>query len=475
MTLHVLIVEDEADFIDEIRRVLDEVRGTPMVEITKSRTSAFDVMEKKFFDVIILDLTIPPIDGALDTNPLHGQAVFSKARAVAPGTPIVVLTGSPAEDFIPALLKQQQQVDIWGEGKTVGTVIFLKKYKFDEFPGIVAQIADAVDKLSEVELDRGEVQLTIEEDRLIRSFARRLGGTRCVIGLLGGGLSGAKVVRLRVTESQGIVAYDAVAKLGSHDEVRNEAERFDTLVSRLEPSATPRRLGTHDFGARARAGVFYSLASGFELTAFEIADTDGVKSATAIKNVERATKRWIEGVPETRRSVRTIRQRILSDEEHDAVKACLELDWTEEFESRQIQVRWACIHGDLHGSNILVSYEGAIVIIDYGDVGAGPASLDPVTLELSLLFYPQGPLSASGWPSEEQAAQWGNIDEYIRGCPATEFVMQCRGWASRVAAGNREIAASAYAYLMRQLKYSDTRKKLVLGLLEGVRSFYSST
>jgi hypothetical protein len=151
------------------------------------------------------------------------------------------------------------------------------------------------------------------------------------------------------------------------------------------------------------------------------------------------------------------------------------LDWVEDFESQFIQVRWGCIHGDLHGSNILVSAGGSITIIDYGDVADGPASLDPVTLELSLLFHPQSPFGRSAWPSLDQAVQWGNIHEYIRGCPAAAFVSECRDWGSRVAAGNREISASAYAYLCRQLIYEDTRKELALSLLAGVRSFYNST
>jgi hypothetical protein len=133
------------------------------------------------------------------------------------------------------------------------------------------------------------------------------------------------------------------------------------------------------------------------------------------------------------------------------------------------------IHGDLHGSNVLVSDEGSVTVIDYGDVGDGPASLDAVTLELSVLFHPQSPLGSSGWPSTEQARQWGNIDEYVLGCPAVRFVSECRRWASRVAAGNREISASGYAYLIRQLKYTDTRKELIFALFDGVRSFYNST
>jgi CheY-like chemotaxis protein len=477
MTLYILIVEDEADFIDELRHVLAEMPGASAVQIAKSRTSAFEFLEKEFFDLIILDLNIPTIDGALDTDPLHGHAVFAKARSEAPGTPILVLTGSPAEDFIPALLRQQQQIDIWGEGRNVGTIDFLKKYEFDDCPARLKPVASAIDRLGEVELDRGQLNLAIEDDRLIRIFARKFGGTRCVVSLLGGGLSGAKVVRLRVTDSGGVLLHDAVAKLGTPQDIRNEGMRFDNQVSRLDPSATPRKLATLDFGARAQAGIFYGLADPgrFNATGFEVAKEGTARSGTMAKNIEGATKRWIDGVSQSRRTIKQIRQRVLADADLAELKGGFPLGWVDEFESHPIQTRWACIHGDLHGSNILVSADGAIVLIDYGDVGEGPASLDPVTLELSLLFHPQSPLAGSGWPSQEEAAQWGNLDEYLRRCPSPIMVSECRQWALRVAAGNREIAASAYGYLVRQLKYKDTDKNLVLALLDGVRSHYGST
>ena len=38
-----------------------------------------------------------------------------------------------------------------------------------------------------------------------------------------------------------------------------------------------------------------------------------------------------------------------------------------------------------------------------------------------------------------------------------------------------EIAATAYSYLIRQLKYDDTNKELALALLSGVRAFYDAT
>ena len=163
---------------------------------------------------------------------------------------------------------------------------------------------------------------------------------------------------------------------------------------------------------------------------------------------------------------------MLGDALFEEIRAAYGLDWILDFEAREIQSRWACVHGDLHGCNILVAADGAIVLIDYGEVGDGPASLDPVTLELSLLFHPDSVRAAGEWPTVDQARAWGALDIYLVDCPFTEFVRECRQWALRVGAGNRDVAASAYSYLLRQLKYDDTNKDISLALLEGVRSFY---
>ena len=137
-----------------------------------------------FFDLIVLDLKIPTIDGALDANPQHGHAVFARAQSVAPGTPVFVLTGSPAEDFIPAMLRQQQQVDVWSEGRKVGTIGFLQKSKLDECPAMLEPIATAVNRLSDVELDRDGVTLTLQDDRLIKMRWNTVSGFSCWWGLI---------------------------------------------------------------------------------------------------------------------------------------------------------------------------------------------------------------------------------------------------------------------------------------------------
>jgi aminoglycoside phosphotransferase (APT) family kinase protein len=194
-----------------------------------------------------------------------------------------------------------------------------------------------------------------------------------------------------------------------------------------------------------------------------------------IAGIESSLRRWSEGVPQTRYEIRQVRRRLLTDADMERIAEKFELDWVAAFEDRLIQIRWCVIHGDLHGSNVLTSNSGQAVVVDYGDVGEGPASLDPITLELALLCHPQSPIRGGNWPTAENCEHWGDLDRYLVDCPCAEYVRSCREWAQRLAAGNREIAACAYSYLVRQLKYEDTDKGRVMSLLKGVKNLFEAT
>ena len=183
-----------------------------------------------------------------------------------------------------------------------------------------------------------------------------------------------------------------------------------------------------------------------------------------VTQLQHIFSRWQEGVGATKRTVKAIRQQLLPD---DIAATTLINQYSidiGDIEEREIAVKWPCIHGDLHGANVLVDDHNNAMVIDFGDVGPGPAALDPVTLELSLFFHPDAlPENAVVQPAVAQG--WANLDGYAEQFAAKEFIRSCRQWAHAVAAGDREVFACCYAYALRQLKYQDTNKDIAIALV----------
>ncbi|MDB5575363.1 MAG: hypothetical protein JWR80_539 [Bradyrhizobium sp.] len=472
--MHILIVEDEDDVIEDLKAVIEALSHNVQIRTAKSRDSACALLDSDFFDFAIFDLKIPTQDGGLDGEPQHGHYVFAHARTRAPGMNILVLTSSPSEDFTATMLQAKELVDIWSEGRKVGTIDFLRKLDFIKAPGIIAPIIGAIEALEEIELNLRDVNLSIEQDRLIRIFAKKFQSGRCVVSSLTPGRSGATPLRLQLFDQAGAPIQTAVAKLGPLAKVQDECTRYDTSVILLNPASTPRKLATLEYGAGATAGIFYGLAEGFDQSLFQVISANDAAAARAVEAVGVALAQWPAGVPESRQTVAKVRQCWLSDESAADLQRAFGLDWAPAYEAEYVQTRWCCVHGDLHGGNILVSPDQLAVLIDYGDVGPSAASFDPLTLELSAVLHPDIEKSAA-WPTLEQCRNWANVDIYLDGSPIPLFVRQCRAWAGALAAGDREIAATAYAYLLRQLKYDDTDKERIVALLDGIRAYRAAT
>lgn len=472
--MRVLVVEDQEEWVEAITRVAEKLQPQPVLTFAESRDAARTQIDEAFFDLIVLDLKIPTSDGALDEDPTHGLATFTYAREHAPGTPILVLTGSQAEDFIPHLLGQAQQVDIWGSNQPAGIVSFIKKLNVADLPAALDAIGREVAALSNVEVHSPDYGLPLGYDRLIRAFARRFDGARCEVSTLGG-LSGAQVLRLRITNAHGGRPISVVAKLGSISAIRVENAHFENRISLLTGAATPRKLDMREFGAKDCAGIFYQLAEGFDFTAFAASEWNNNAAAAVPNHLRRLTAPWSMAVPETQKTIGEIRERVLWPDDFNKVVEAHGLDWVGAFEARPAQTVWCVVHGDLHGENALVSADGTPVLIDYGDVDAGPRSLDPISLEFSLLFHPKSSLVNGPWPSDAQARRWFDLEAYLQDCPVPEFVRAARQWAVEAAAGRRELAATAYAYFIRQLKFSTTDGARALALLEGCRALYDTT
>nr|BFE94183.1 hypothetical protein GCM10020185_47190 [Pseudomonas brassicacearum subsp. brassicacearum] len=99
--MNILIIEDDPDFVEDITRRVSAICRDPVYTITSSKdTAIFFEIQNNFFDLILLDLRIPSLQNAMDSDPEKWQSRFIFfSLANAPGTPLFILTGSSAEDF----------------------------------------------------------------------------------------------------------------------------------------------------------------------------------------------------------------------------------------------------------------------------------------------------------------------------------------------------------------------------------------
>lgn len=77
----ILLVEDEPDLADVVKDWLEE--DLHLVEVSKDGSSALEALEKNEFDLVILDLMIPNVDGI---------AVCQRYRRSGGASPILMLT-----------------------------------------------------------------------------------------------------------------------------------------------------------------------------------------------------------------------------------------------------------------------------------------------------------------------------------------------------------------------------------------------
>lgn len=473
MTTQILVVEDDEEFIAALVEIGSSLNPVPSITVAKSRDRAIELLKLEHFDFAILDLNIPTIENGLDKDPEHGKYVFHNARVSTPGLKILVLTQSPSDEFIDDLLEHKHDADVWSEGAPVGTVEFLRKLRFDEVPERIEAVVKGVAGLNEVELSLDGVNLTLAEDRLVRIVAKRQKAARCSVSRLGGGKSGSSTFKLSMHDQAGIPMRSVFAKLGDRSRVFDENARFEEHIVNLDGNATPRKIALIEFGGCRTCGIFYQLADGFPDAIFSVLGKDDDRAAAAVRSVRELLRPWSGGEVQQRRSIRDLRRDWLNDATATDLHAKFGLSWAEAFEAREIQTRHRCVHGDLHGENILVADNCDTQVIDYGDVQQSASSYDAISLELSAVLQPNAPLRV--WPDKASCERWNDVEHYVDGAHIAAFIRECRAWANDVAAGKREMAACAYVYLLRQLKYDDIDHGRVLSLMTGARAMMDAT
>jgi CheY-like chemotaxis protein len=471
--MKLLLVEDDQNFLEVIRVTLRDVLQERDITICGSRDTALESIGANVFDFAVLDLKIPASDGSISIEIEHGRAVYQQLRVSSPGTPICWLTAFGTEDFIADLLNEADRADIWGSGTPSPLVRMLPKKRVNELTALVKDVSTEIAQLEDVEVI-SELGLTALDTRVLRIHGRRNQSGSLVVDELSGGFSDVRVLKVVGRDRKGISNFVCAARLGTHDVIHKEIDNYTRDVTRLPNGTFSVLTGEVFCGAGPLAGVFYRLIPAFR-SFFAILKDDPKQAFKIVSRLREIQAIWTAGQPQSQVQIRELRRSLLSDAEMESVRSYLNsLDW-QSFEKRTVNVPLGAQHGDLHGDNILVGDTGEPVLIDFSRVGRAATCLDPLTIEMSLLFHRTGKVISAGWPTEQNLQHWDDVNAFSQNSPAAEVIVQLRQWASENAQGRRALYATAYSLAVRQLKYADTDKSFVVKIVESILDAMSKT
>jgi CheY-like chemotaxis protein len=480
--MKLLIVEDMPDTVSAIQDGLK-----PLViqySVAGDRESAFELLDDGWYDLAYCDLNILPSKMSSATSVEHGIAVVKRIRAQHPGMPLLIVSAymDDNDELNEWLNSEAIQSDFHCCGTPRPMLKVLRKKRLDIAIEEIRQNYTEIRKIDSVEVISQENGSVLEtyESRILKLFCRRMQGNILTFSRVLGGLSDSAVFRIVVSDAQGADKAFAIAKIGTVKTIDDERSRFNRHVDpflgigRYAPLYETIETGAGRFG-----GLFYKVAGEHTISLFDLVRDDSQKSIQVIEELESIEDVWFNGGVNGPLRLGTFIENYVGS---DFSSICAQypniigddiMDMT--FSSR------LCVqHFDLHGLNVLVDVSRAgghhPVLIDFASADIGPGCLDSVVLELSTVFHPSFRDVCGTWPTVDQARVWVNLNEFVTGCPFSEYIKQCRGWTVRRKRANRDVFACVIAYAMRQLKYEGSCIEIAKSIIAGaIESFSAET
>ncbi len=466
--MKLLLVEDDEENIQMIEGLLPSLISPMEIRTARTRDEAITQIDAGFFDLVILDLKIPPTSGS---EPLeeHGLAVNGHISQNAPGTMVIFYTAYATIDLATSLVRGTQSQRVFGTSKRPLRDLVRKENARDLFEGLLVEIAAELTELEGVELDCGlsGLALTASEERILRIAAKRKGCTRLVLKTLSGGLSDSKIAICRGTE-EGNLRLNGVVRLGRVESIEKEVQAYsDQITPYLRIGAFAHLIDSLTAGAGPTGLAIYGVAENSQ-TLYSYFQANAESALTVLDAVKACEASWFSGAITRRIRLGDLRREFIGDYALESAAPGIGTRFATA-ESNEIEMPRCPQHRDLHGSNIMVDPDGHPVLIDFAQADFGPTCLDPVTLELSFVFHPGGKALCGEWPSPDAAQVWDDCDSYVSTAPSTElaeFVKSCREWAVEVAGGYNPVLAVAYSLALKSLKYPDTDNDKLIAIAE---------
>lgn len=459
-----LLIEDDPREASAIEHNCCPDPSKVAIDVVGNGADAEEALERNEYDVILCDLALPADGRQVDPDTAEGMRLIQLMGEQSRGTPVIIISAHADLHMATNFLDASRVGDLYGTQVDEPLVRFFPK---EDLPDCIEAVQAHIAKTETLDafvLTGQDVDLSLSEERALKIYGRRQGAGSAMVEPFDSGLSAAKTLKVSLVEPDGADAGCVVAKLGDLRRVIREAERSAQAAPRLPVGLGAVALYVVQAGAGRRGALIYQFADEYTSTLFGLlaAGDDSGAARVVTRLRERIVDKWLKNAPEIVNGLSEVRRRSVSDAELRNAGVAIP-----EERDVEVNVTKALSHGDLHGFNVLVRGDGEPTLIDYGEVRLGNAALDPVTLELSILYHPAFAGRTGSWPSVDQGRVWFDLDAYCEGSPVEEFVRSCRAWAVEASAGDEEMLATAYSYSIRQAKYQEESSELAMAIALG--------
>lgn len=460
--MKILLVEDEGRSVRDAMESIEREISQAYVTLVGSRDDALAALTDADFDLVLCDIRLPPNSRSADIQEAHGLSVQAAVRSTCPGTPVLFLTGFATSRDTRSQLSLGGVANVFGIGR-YPLVDLVDKDDPVLLEAKLAELSAGLQRVLSVEMTGGDYA----PDPFVRAaslYALSSGHASAEVALATGA-SGAAVGRVRLA-GVGQTPAAIFLKTTQHVKAEEEYGRYRQHVSnRLAPGFFAPTHEPVSGGLGRFSAVVSTLAEG-DKSLFDLVVDAPEKGPYLVHRLQEGMRPWTAS--SRGRMVTTLgdlRRRTLPDEALQRSKEAADL--AAEVDHIQVEIGEVICHGDLHGENVLVDLDGRPLLIDFGDTGPGPAPLDPITLEMSLLFHPHGPARGSEQPLNW--SEWPNVEAFAAESPFAAFIRSTRTWAYELGTDS-EVMACAYAHALRQVKYDDVDSTIAVAIARAAAS-----
>lgn len=458
--MRILLVEDEDALAEELEvRIREALRHVERLDRAIGYADACVLIAQNTYDAALVDLRIPSAPRRDDASLEFGRAVEGEVARLQPGALRLFITAFSANEVADQLSSGEvDQLFVPGQRYRVVRYFQKERIQIGQCMDVLARHQAELDRLDGAPLEQAGA-LDPDCRRAVAIGLAFVGGRKARL-VRPGGLSGSTTALLECLDDNDQPAGRCFVKIGPQDDIDAEVAGFEAVRFRWPTTALPHLACRITFGIGRSHALVFTHAPGTD-NFFDLCRRDSHAAAEFIRSLRDIV--GPQGASTVALSVGALRQEFVADDRIEPYSETLSGIGLDRVEVVVVELLEFLQHGDLHGANLLVKPNGEPFLIDFGRTGVHPGPLDPVLLELSLMFHPAS--GVQGVVSPDQCRQWCS-GTYADGTVLAPVVRACRDLAGALGHEEAAIAAVAWAQSVRQLKYPDASKEHALAIAE---------